>query len=108
MELVQQVQISTARRKWGINGRFCKGLELIGSTTIHLHGLPGKKQTDVSMEVDLPRFGALEPQMNEVAQGATLAQGQGLPAGLIIWIPTNWNRKCPLAEKSLMSCWHGS
>lgn len=60
------------------------------------------------MEVDLPRLGALEPQMNEVAQGATLAQGQGLPAGLIVWIPAYWNRKGPLAEKGLMSRWHGS
>lgn len=101
-------QASTAGGERWINGGLCKGLELIGSTAIDLHGLPGKQQTDVPMEVDLPRLRALEPQMNEVAQGAPLAEGEGLPAGLIVCITADWNRESPLAKEGLMSSWHGS
>lgn len=52
---------SATGRKWWVNGGLREGLELVGSTTVHLHGLPGKQQTDVSMEVDLPRLRTLEP-----------------------------------------------
>lgn len=54
-------QTSAARRERWVNGGLCEGLELVGSTTVHLHGLPGKQQTNVPMEVDLPRLRALEP-----------------------------------------------
>lgn len=53
---------SAAWRKWWVNGGLCEGLKLVGSTTVHLHGLPGKQQTNVPMEVDLPRLGTLEPE----------------------------------------------
>lgn len=52
---------SAAGREWWVNGGLCEGLELVGSTAVHLHGLPGKQQTDVPMEVDLPRLRTLEP-----------------------------------------------
>lgn len=53
--------VSAAWREWRIDGGLCERLKLIGSTTVHLHGLPGKQQADVPMEVDLPRLGTLEP-----------------------------------------------
>lgn len=56
---------SATRRKWRIYGRFCEGLELVGSTAVHLHGLPGEQQTDVSMKVELSRLWALEPGSDE-------------------------------------------
>lgn len=34
--------------------------------------------------------------MNEVAQGASLAQGEGLPAGLIVCVTAGGNREGPL------------
>lgn len=37
------------------------------------------------------------PQMNKVAQGANLAQAEGLPAGLIICVTADGNREGPLA-----------
>lgn len=56
---------SAAWRKGWVNGGLCEGLKLVGSTTVHLHGLPGKQQTDVPMEVDLPRLRTLEPEKAE-------------------------------------------
>lgn len=53
--------VSAAWRKRRIDGGLCERLKLIGSTTVHLHGLPGKQQADVPVEVDLPRLGTLEP-----------------------------------------------
>lgn len=88
-------QASAARREWWVNWGLCEGLELVGSTAVHLHGLPGKQQTDVPMEVDLPRLRTLEPQMNEVAQGASMAEG--LPAGVIVYVTADGNRESPLA-----------
>lgn len=88
-------QASAAGREWWVNGGLREGLELIGSTAVHLHGLPGKQQADVPVEVDLPRLRTLEPQMNEVAQGASVAKG--LPAGLIVCVTTDGNREGPLA-----------
>lgn len=38
---------------------------------------------------------ANSPQMNEVAQGASMAEG--LPAGLIVCVTADWNREGPLA-----------
>lgn len=35
--------------------------------------------------------------MNEVAQGSSLAQGEGFPAGLIVCVTTDGNREGPLA-----------
>lgn len=98
--------VSAAWRERRVDGGLCERLKLVGSTTVHLHGLPGKQQADVPMEVDLPRLGTLEPggdrqdeeggteheatflnwekkddmsagspQMNEVAQGASVAEG---------------------------------
>lgn len=49
------------------------------------------------MEVDLPRLGALEPQMNEVAQSACLAKGEGLPAGHTVCVTADGDREGPLA-----------
>lgn len=124
--------VSAAWRKWRIDGGLCEGLKLIGSTTVHLHGLPGKQQADVPMEVDLPRLGTLEPgrdqtnrtrrvssfklkrdkmaarlpQMNEVAQGASV--GQGLPAHLVDCVAAHRNREGPLAQEGLVPGWHGS
>lgn len=57
-------QASAAGREWWVNRGLCGGLELVGSSAVHLHGLPGKQQTDVSMEVDLPRLRTLEPGRN--------------------------------------------
>lgn len=53
--------VSAAWRKWRINRGLCERLKLIGSTTVHLHRLPRKQQADVTMQVDLPRLGTLEP-----------------------------------------------
>lgn len=53
--------VLAAWRKWRIDGGLRERLKLIGSTTVHLHRLPGKQQADVPMEVDLPRLGTLEP-----------------------------------------------
>lgn len=55
------LQALAAGRVGRVNRGLCEGLELVGSTAVHLHGLPGKQQTDVPMEVDLPRLRALEP-----------------------------------------------
>lgn len=55
------LQASAAGRVRRVNRGLCEGLELVGSTAVHLHGLPGKQQTDIPMEVDLPRLRALEP-----------------------------------------------
>lgn len=99
-------QVSAAGREWRVNRRLCGGLELVGSSAVHLHGLPGKQQTDVPMEVDLPRLRTLEPQVNEVAQGASLAEG--LPAGLIVCVTADGNGEGPLAQEGLVSSWHGS
>lgn len=99
-------QVSAAGRKRWVNRGLCGGLELIGSSAVHLHGLPGKQQTDVPMEVDLPRLRTLEPQMNEVAQGASLTKG--LLAGLIVCVTADGNREGPLAQEGLVSSWHGS
>lgn len=54
-------RVSAAGREWWVNGGLCEGLELVGSTAVHLHGLPGEQQADVPMEVDLPRLRTLEP-----------------------------------------------
>lgn len=40
---------------------------------------------------------AISPQVNEVAQGSSLAQGEGFPAGLIVCVTTDGNREGPLA-----------
>lgn len=47
-----------------------------------------------------------QPQMNEVAQGASMAEG--LPAGLIVCVTADGNREGPLAKEGLVSSWHGS
>lgn len=36
-------------------------LKLIGSTTVHLYGLPGKQQADVPMEGHFPRLELCNP-----------------------------------------------
>lgn len=56
-------QALAAGRERRVNGGLCEGLEFIGSTTVHLHGFPRKQQTNVPMEVDLPRLRALEPSL---------------------------------------------
>lgn len=99
-------RVSAAWRERWVDWGLCGGLELVGSSTVHLHGLPGKQQTDVPMEVDLPRLRTLEPQMNEVAQSASLAKG--LPAGLIVCVTADGHREGSLAQEGLVSSWHGS
>ena len=46
------------------------------------------------------------PQMNEVAQGTSLAEG--LPAGMIVCVTADGNREGPLAQEGLVSSRHGS
>lgn len=46
------------------------------------------------------------PQMNEVAQCASVAEG--LPAVLIVGVASDGDREGPLAQEGLVSSWHGS
>lgn len=39
----------------------------------------------------------MSPQMYEVAQGASMAQSEGLPAGMIVWVTADGNGEGPLA-----------
>lgn len=134
------VCVSAAGREWRVYRGLCGGLELVGGAAVNLHGLPGEQQTDVPMEVDLPRLRTLEPgrdrrerrkrqrrlpdifqvwcaleneiktaslpQINEVAQGACLAEG--LPAALTDCVAADGNREGPLAQERLVSGRHGS
>lgn len=50
---------------------------------------------------------AVSPQMDEVAQDAALALGEGLPA-MIVCVAANWNREGSLAKEGLVTSWHGS
>lgn len=49
---------------------------------------------------------ARSPQMNEVAQGASVAEG--LLVVLIDWVAADRNRERPLTQESLLPGWHGS
>lgn len=57
-------QTSAARGERWVDRRLCEGLEFVGSTAVHLHGLSGEQQADVPVEVDLSRLGALEPVLS--------------------------------------------
>lgn len=124
--------VSAAWGKWRIDRGLCERLKLIGSTTVHLHRLPGKQQADVTVEVDLPSLGTLEPgrdrtkvrranssrpasrddtsatspQVNQVAQGASV--GEGLLADVADCVAADRNREGPLAQEGLMPGRHGS
>ena len=52
---------------------------------------------ELSLQPDRNKMTVISPQMNEVAQGASLTEGEGLPAGLIICVTANGNGEGPLA-----------
>lgn len=60
------------------------------------------------MEVDLSRFGALEPQMDEVAQGSSLPQWGRLFVVLSIELAFDWDREGSLPQECLMAGGHFS
>lgn len=66
------------------------------------------KKGETSVLLGNNKMAVISPQMNEVAQGASLAQGERLPAGLIVCVTADGNGEGPLAEEGLVSGWHGS
>lgn len=82
---------SAAGREWWVDGGLCDGLELIGSTAVHLHGLPREQQTNVPVEVDLPRLWALEPRWGWA--------GRKWERGWIHWISHGNFRQCSIKLK---------
>lgn len=58
------------------------------------------------MEVDLPRFRTLEPQVYEVTQGPPLAKGQGFLVAMATGFPLDGDGERSLPEEGLMASRH--
>lgn len=61
---------------------------------------------DSNLGCNLDKSSLGSPQMNEVAQRASVAEG--LPAVLIVGVAADGDREGPLAQEGLVSSWHGS